>query len=258
MRTRDGKHSKWIFNRNHHRHPVSTVGCPGPSATITVNAYPTPTPSVPSGDNSVCPDETPTYTSTLSYPGNSNVTWSISPASLGTIQSGQGTGSVVIEWHASIPNVLATATVTVSETICGNLTGTSSYNVTINPTPTPFAADVNICIGGTATLTATGGGGSTFNWFNSTNGNNIGTGNPITVNNPGNYYVEETDVNGCKAIDYLQVNAFPQPIAGISQSAPASCDTNGNLISNLQLQTFAGGGYNFSWSGPAIVGSTTS
>ena len=40
--------------------------------------------------------------------------------------------------------------------------------------------------------------------------------------------------------------------------SPASCDTNGNLTSNIQLQTFGGGGYAFAWSGPGIVGSTIS
>jgi hypothetical protein len=110
--------------------------------------------------------------------------------------------------------MVQTCVVTVTETICGNLSGSSTLTVTINPTPTPSAPDVNICIGGTASLTATGGGGSTFTWF-SANGNSVGTGNPITVNSPGNYYVEETDVNGCKAKDYLLVTAYPQPIAGI-------------------------------------------
>jgi hypothetical protein len=231
---------------------------PGPSATINVNPYATPAPSAPVGDSSVCPDENITYTSTLSYGGSSTVMWSISPASLGTIQSGQGTGSVVIEWHASIPNVVQTAIVTVTETICGNLSGSATHTVTIHPTPTPSAADVNICIGGSATLTASGGGGSTLT------GSilpikYVGTGNPITVSSPGNYYVEETDINGCKAKDYLQVIAYPQPTVGISPQSVPQCDANGNLISSVSLQTFNGSGYTFAWSasgGGTISGST--
>jgi len=241
--------------------PTSTVGCPGPSQTISVNTYTAPAPSIQSDTFTVCPDAKITYTATLSYGGSSSVVWSVIPAAAGTVLSGQGTGTVTIEWHGNISNTIQSPVyLKVVEAICGNLKDSSTAVITINPSPTPNATGASVCYGGSANISVTGGGGSTFNWYTSL-GSFVASGSTIPINNPGNYYVEETDVNGCKAKDYVQVNAFPQPIVGISASGPVMCNTNNNtLSSNITLQTFAGSGYTFLWStvGGAFVDPTNS
>src|SRR5205823_701518 len=69
---------------------------------------------------------------------------------------------------------------------------------------------------------------------------------------------EETDVNGCKAKDYMHVSAYPQPVVGISAQSVPSCNGNGTLSGPVTLQTFNGAGYSFSWSPTGSVTSTTS
>ncbi len=240
--------------------PTNEFGCAGPSQTITLNPYAAPTPVIISGSTTACPDDQLPYVATLSYSGVSAVSWAISAPTLGTIIAGSGTSSVTVEWHASIPNVAQTATLTITETICGSLSGSNSYSVTIHPTPSPSAPDVNICIGATAIATVSGGMGSVFNWYTSGSAF-VGSGSSIALTSPGNYYVEEIDLNGCRAKDYMQVNAFPQPIVGVYPSGPGNCDNTNTFNPYIQLSTFAGTGYTYSWSasgGGTIVGSSTS
>lgn len=236
--------------------PTNSFGCSGPAATHLVNLYTLPTPTI-SGPTTACPDDQLAYSATLTYPGVSTVNWTISPATAGTVIAGQGTPNPTIEWHSIIPNATQTATVTMTETICGTLVGSSNtLTVTIHPTPTPSSSDIDICIGGTATFTVSGGTGSTFDWYTASSVF-VGSGSTITVSSPGNYYVTETDINGCKANDYVQANAYPQPIVTIALTGSPTCDSGGNMTNTVTMSTFNGTGYSFNWSGPGIVGSNT-
>ena len=69
------------------------------SLTMVKNIYPFLAPNI-SGQTNVCVDDVEGYTA-----GGSNLSgnfqWTISPASQGTIQSGQGSNSVQVLWHGT-------------------------------------------------------------------------------------------------------------------------------------------------------------
>ncbi|MBX7142066.1 MAG: PKD domain-containing protein [Chitinophagales bacterium] len=220
--------------------PTNGGGCSGPSTVINVNPYPAPSPSITAANQNVCVGSSYNYTAVLSFAPNSTVAWSITPSQAGTITAGQGTGTVTVLWNGGY----GSATLTVSETICLTQTGTANLPITFLPSPNITATGANICSGGTASVSASGG--VSYSWYTS-GGSPVGTGASVTVNAPGNYYVTGTGSNGCTANAYVQVNALPQPTAAISTGDIPVCDQNGNLTNTVNLSTYNGPGYTFLW-----------
>ena len=217
---------------------VTDNGCTNQS-TITINAPATPAPTF-TVNPFVCPDAIDNYTAILSYPGLSDVNWTINPPAAGTVVSGQGTGSVAIEWHSVNPNVAQSVSITITETICLTNVGTYTQNLTIYPLPVITAAGADFCPGGSTLLTATGG--TSYQWFDV----NSAPVSP-TVTLPGSYYVIGTDGNGCTAKAYVTVASLPQPVASISTPDFVLCDTNGVMLNTINLYALDNG-YTFSWS----------
>lgn len=218
---------------------VSQNGCTA-SSSINIAIPVTPSPILAVLQN-VCPDDVVTYTAGLTYPGMSTATWTINPPSAGTIISGQGTATVTIEWHSSIPNAAQSVSVMVEETVCLNITGTFSRNLTINPTPTITASGADFCPGTSTTLNALPIG-YTYNWFDV-------SGSPISniVTAEGDYYVIGEDGNGCTGIAYVSVEELPQPVANITSPDLVTCDISGVLTSPVNLYA-EDNGYTFIWS----------
>jgi len=221
---------------------VTENGCSA-TTVINLNAPATPTPTF-TGNQTVCPDQNEIYTAILNYPGLSNVVWTITPPSAGTILSGQGTATPTIKWHAVLPNALQNVLLTITETTCLTLTGSFSLPITIYPLPVINASAAPFCLGSSTVLTATGG--TAYSWFDASN--NPYGGPTATITLPGNYYVVGTDANGCTAKDYINVVAFSTPYTIISQSNSGLCDTNGVLQDTVNLIALDGpGGYTFVW-----------
>ncbi|MFM9027128.1 MAG: PKD domain-containing protein, partial [Bacteroidota bacterium] len=125
-----------------------------------------------------------------------------------------GAGGSTYVWN---PGNLAGSSITVSPNNSTNytVTGTNIYgctstdvvNVNVNQLPNANAgADIDICRGGTATLTASGG--NTYDWILTG-----GTTSTITVNPIGttNYTVVVTDANGCTDADIVEVTVHDNP-----------------------------------------------
>lgn len=222
--------------------------CPGPATTVSVNPYPTPSPAITAANQSVCVGSSYNYSAVLSFSPNSTVQWSISPSAAGTITSGQGTGTITVLWNGGF----SSATVSVSETICLTQTGTANLAISFLPAPVITATGANICIGGSATLSASGG--VTYDWFPSSGPPSIGSGASVSVTSSGNYYVTGTGSNGCTANAYVLVNAFPQPTVSISTGDIPVCDTNGVMLNTVNLSTFNGPGYTFLWQPGSFTG----
>lgn len=234
--------------------PVSNAGCPGPSATINVTPYATPSPSITGPTNS-CPDVNTTYNISLSYPGVSSVNVTINPANAGVIVNQTAT-TVDIKWFVISP---PQATITITETICGNLTGSFTTPViNILPLPTPTASATSGCNGVNTILTATGG--ASYSWFLATGGPSLGSGSPLSTPYvaPGNYYVIATGANGCSAKAFAQAASFPEPVVSITGPTSAACDPATGLFSPpVTLSTPNGPGYLFAWSNGANTFSTS-
>jgi hypothetical protein len=229
--------------------PIATVGAttvyqlvatytlnnpPDPSfvSTVTVTIAPNPTITV-SPSTSVCPGSNAQLTALTN---GTSIVWTPSVSlSCSTCTTTIATPSVTTTYTATSTNssgCVATATTTVA--------------LFSNPTITITNSTTNVCIGGTATLTASGA--STYTW----QPGNI-SGNPIVVSPMANttYSVTGTDANGCIGTSTITVNFFPAPSPTISITGAHS------ICSGTSLNLTAHGVFppNYQWS--ANAGSAT-
>lgn len=195
-----------------------------------------------SGPTSVCVDGNGSYTLTGgTIPPGTNVTWSISPASLGTITAGQGTTNATVLWHGTTGSGPWTASITASTT-CGSA---SPISVTIYPkfTLNITMSGSDVCQPGGVSLTANGGPiNSQYTW--SPGGATTQTITNIT--SPGTYTVIDT-AGGCVASAQFTVQ---DPFAIIPVTCGVGiCDVSGNTNEQLGVQILkpASGSFIYQW-----------
>ncbi|MGV3696770.1 T9SS type A sorting domain-containing protein [Flavobacterium sp.] len=177
---------------------ATAAGCNGPK-TVTRFVTVTPTVGVPSftaGPITVCQDAADTtYTATAS--NNTGITYSVLPASAGTI----GTTTGIMDWNAGFSGL---ATITASATGC-NGPETSDIIVTVNALPIVTASDVNGCSGSSIALSGSGlpeGGSGIYS-----------VANPYIGTSSTTYTFTYTDTNGCSATsDPAAITITPQPL----------------------------------------------
>jgi len=128
-------------------------------------------------------------------------------------------------------------TVTITDTY--GYTDTTSVTITEPPAvPANAGADVNICIGSSTNLSASGG--VSYSWSPTTGLSNPNIANPVA--NPtstSTYTVTVTDGNGCTNTDdvIVTVNALPTANAG----------TDVSICSGSNTTLLASGGVSYSW-----------
>gem|GEM_PF-1138052 len=198
-----------------------------------------------------------------SVPAPASFSWVNSNQQVGIPGSGNGS---IASWNAPANNTLAnlTATVTVTPTYNGCVGTSSSFSVTVYPTPTVTNSPLNqtVCEGvATSPITFTSNlNGTSFAWsylasgaslsgFNAGNGNN--TLPTMTVAHSGNiaqtitYAVIPTSTNNCagSAVTYtININPNPSVSSVVDQ---VICSGTSTTVSNYQ-NNVAGGG--FTWS----------
>jgi gliding motility-associated-like protein len=183
-------------------------GC-SDTETTTVTVNPLPVANI-TGDFIICAGETTLLTAS----GGTSYAWS----------TGETTEDI---------SVGAAGLYTVTVTDGNTCTSTTTIFLTVNPVPTAaISGDLDICIGGTTTLTASGG--SSYAWS---------TGDltaDINVGAAGDYTVTVTDGNGCTDEATVTLVVNPLPIAAIS----------GDLDICLGQSTIltASGGTGYAWS----------
>jgi hypothetical protein len=150
---------------------VTVTGASGCTATANVNAIIPSAPQVSiTGNPNICENTNSILSAT---PGFASYLWS----------TGQGGPSI---------SVSSTGTYFVTVTDNFACTGTASFNVSVQPSPEPeITGPTQICAGGTAVFTATGGPFATYFWSNG------GQTPTITTAAPGNYGLTVTDASGC-------------------------------------------------------------
>ncbi|MEN9400873.1 MAG: hypothetical protein RL632_1976 [Bacteroidota bacterium] len=119
-------------------------------------------------------------------------------------------GQTTYTWSngATTPSITvaptSTTTYTCTATVNG-ASGSSTSTVMVNPLPTVNAgADVAVCSGNTATLSASGA--TTYSWNNS-----VSNGVAFSPAATGTYTVSGTDANGCVNTDAVLVTVNPLP-----------------------------------------------
>lgn len=198
-------------------------GC-SDSTTITVNVGAPPVVSASASDTTICNGQSTTLTGT----GATSYTWS--PG---------GTGS----------SINASPSTTTTYTLIGDNGGcadTTSFVVTVNPTPTVSAAasPATICSGQTSTLTA--GGAPSYTWSANAGG---GTSAIVSVT-PGTTttYTVTGDTLGCTASQVVTVSVTPTPTVTASAASATVCSGQGTTLSGS-------GASSYTWS--ANAGSVT-
>ncbi|MDG1332784.1 MAG: PKD domain-containing protein [Crocinitomicaceae bacterium] len=128
-------------------------------------------------------------------------------------------------------------TYTVEYTTNGPCPQTSTQTVTVFALPPVDAQDVSICIGGTATITATGA--VTYTWDS---GLGAGQSQNVTPAATTNYTVTGTDGNGCVNSDIMTVNVLA--------SAPINAGVDVTICDGDLVTLTATGGVSYNWLAP--------
>ncbi len=150
-----------------------------------------------------------------------------------------------------------TANVTIRFTVAGCIyAGHYGYAyVDASCLPYNIALSDSLCQGSSVTLTAPAGSQS-YNWTNGAPpGPSIGTGQSITVNAAGNYYVELISVTGCTTYLNVNVGIYPQPIASFNpQFPPCSPNYTFQNTSTISSGTMF---YEWDFGDPALTNDTS-
>jgi gliding motility-associated-like protein len=163
-------------------------------STVTVNSALTITPNAPV----VCSGQSATLTAT----GASSYTWS--PATdLNTVN-----GATVI----ASPSVSTTYTILAESGVC---TGSTTVNVTVNPTATISVTDATICAGTSSVISASGA--TTYSWSGAS-GLSSTNGTSVTVNPSATTVYTVTGLNGCSSSTTTTVTVIPNPVITVNTS----------------------------------------
>lgn len=184
------------------------------------------------GSQVVCEDATASYSMIALQ--NVDIQWHISPATAGTVASGQGTNAVEIFWTEPGGH-------TVSVNVCSQ----SSFTpVTVIAPPQPvvqYTAD--ICPGQTSPVqTATPY--SVYSWRDAA-GNELAN-TPATNLDPGSYSVYVEDPNGCPGVEEFTVNQKSAPNVSITTADPTGF-CNNSLFITLTALANADGNFTYQW-----------
>jgi gliding motility-associated-like protein/uncharacterized repeat protein (TIGR01451 family) len=212
---------------------TNASGCTG-TASATVNVGVGPTVAIQPGNVAIC-QGSGVMLMAIPTGGVAPYTYSWSPTA----------GLSMPNEQMTLASPTATTTYTVTVTGANGCTGTASVTVTIKPAPAANAGvDQTVCIGGTTTLTATGGG--TYLWSN-------GATTASTTVSPAattNYTVTVTStVNGCTATDNILVN--------VSGTITANSGADQTVCAGQATTLTATGGTIYAWSNGGTTASIT-
>ncbi|HOY31141.1 MAG TPA: gliding motility-associated C-terminal domain-containing protein [Bacteroidales bacterium] len=234
--------------------------CPGTPSSYTITVNPVPTVSVPS-NITICNGGSIPGTNFVSTPAGGTFAWTNSNNAIGLAASGTGNiGSYTAANNGAVP---ITATIAVVPTV-NNCPGTSSsFTITVNPTPSVIVpSNISICNGdvvpGTSFTSPVSG--ATFSWTSSNTTIGLsagGTGDisSFTAVNTGNVVQTSTiavtpSANNCTGIaSSYMINVNPTPQISFV-TMPQLCVTSPVLT--LSQASPAGGTY----SGPGITGNS--
>lgn len=213
---------------------TSSAGCAG-TGTVTVTVDPLPVVTVSAGNSSICMNSS----TNLSASGATTYSWSPS-------------GSLSAPTGASVTaNPTATTTYTVTGTSSQGCVSTTTITISVNPAPvvsvSPSAA--NICINGSANLTASGA--DTYSWSPSNDlSSSTGASVTATPTSTTTYIVTGTDLNGCVSTASVTVTVDPLPTITITPGSPTIC-------MNSSTGLTAGGANTYSWTPSTDLSSST-
>ena len=177
---------------------------------VTVNALP----SVTASSSPVCAGATATLTAS----GASTYTWS----------NGSTTASVTV-------TPASTSVYTVNGTDLNGCVNSFTTQVTVNALPLVTANSPSVCVGGTATLTASGA--ASYTWSTTQTAATITVSPAVTTN----YTLSGTDLNGCSNSYTATVTVNPAPAMTVNSTSICSGSTATLTASGVTTYTWSNG-----------------
>ncbi len=219
----------------------TAIGCPGPPKTFTISVNPIPNVAQPP-NQTLCNGATTnqiTFTGTLS--SITTYSWSNSDPSIGLPATGTGNIGAFKAINTTNAAITATITVTPTTSICPGTAKT--FTITIQPTPAVVASnDMNVCLGNTAQLSATGA--SQYFWTPVTRLSCSNCPNPVaTPVDTISYVVRGVSSFGCTNYDTVFLNVIKPFQMLISPNDTICIGESTNLR--------ASGANSYLWSPPA-------
>ena len=217
------------------------------SVTITVNSLPVPsvsvseTSGVANNDGITCVGASAVLTAT----GGTSYAW-----------SNAGTNAAI----TVAPTVTTTYTVTVTN--ANGCSATTTRTISVTPLPAPVVSvaetsgvannDAIICIGASATVTATGG--ATYLWNDGSTANSI----MVTPSTTTTYTVTVTNANNCSATatSVVTVNPLPTPVINVAETSGLT-NNDGIVCVGSSTTLTATGGTVYSWSNGSATAAIT-
>src|ERR1051325_525404 len=227
---------------NTYQWTIANDPCPNSIDQVVITVDDVPTTANAGPDQQLC------ATTTTSFSGNTQTigtgTWTLISGS-GTITNPNQPNSQVTGLSAG-PNVFQW---TISNGACNPSTDLVTITVNSAPTISINPNIVNLCIGQSINLTASGA--SSYAWSPSTGLNNTTTATvTATPTATITYMVVGTDVNGCTASSTVTVFVNAYPTVTVSP-------TSANVCSNQPIALSASGAPLYSWSPSAGLSATT-
>ena len=185
---------------------ASTSSAPVCSATASLN-FTAQFPVTPTGLNDYvsCANQIEAYTlSTSGAPDGETFTWTIVPATAGSVVDGQGTDQVEIQWNDYTGN----ATVEVTSSLCG-IHEVGTFTVNVNPQPEPVISQSGyLCPGAISPATlSTTTAYTDYDWTPPSGPQCLWV--TVLVNTAGPYSVEVTDGNRLRRARHISRSKPP-------------------------------------------------
>ncbi|MBK7967216.1 MAG: gliding motility-associated C-terminal domain-containing protein [Bacteroidetes bacterium] len=224
---------------------MTDLGCESNPVVLTVSINIILTPAAPTGPTTLCANvaQGQIY-SNLNTPG-STYNWF---AQGGIVVSGNGTGTVTVDWNTAGPAIVALwyeETSTTIDTVCFGISDTIYVSISPVPQTSAISGDNSICVSDTGSFSVVATAGSTYQWsiiggtILSGNGTNASTG-IWSGSGTATVTIIETNSFGCIGDPVnlsVTVNALPAADAGSDDDI---CIGN---TANLS----ASGGISYAW-----------
>ena len=238
--------------------PLIQPACPSPETTLTINQITPMDPDI-TGPVTVCADVTNGY-SVAPPTGVTNYEWSIIPANLGTVVSGQYTSNAQIQFHqhASINS----ATIKVETTIC-NVVTSDMITVNISDPTVSITAPAIGCVGELINFEGSGSIAGSIDWsWDFGDGGTASNINPVNhiFNAQGSYGITGTAeytsgvCMGAVVSGNHQINIKPEPLVFVSgTNGLVLCPlptgpTSTTLIASVTALPDSPGPFTYDWS----------
>ncbi len=210
--------------------------CTSPPAIFSATAR-TLLPITALSSTTACINQVQTYTLTPLQDAATTFTWTISPATAGSVIAGQGSEAVSIQWN----NSSGAASLTVVAELCGSME-TFTQLIALNVPTQPVISQSNgLCQGVSATLSIDPSLFSSAVWSPG------GPGFSINISSPGAYVVNTIDLNGCTAVASTTAQQQPSPSVQLARQGPQTYCLPDAAGTTVNLLAFNNPNYSFQW-----------